>query len=234
MKRNNLLLFSYIVFFFICLAVRSFTSYQSWDYVVASVAISSALLAYADFFYVHSKFHYDSCEMAEKFFIKSKQLIETEKSITEETCQKIVELKKMGIDVSQEERNFENCKSKLSEMEECALGVKNKATKNSKKYKYFSFLADILTFLAFLSCLCCITFTLFAEIIEMAQDIISVIAFIIILSSQYVSSMFSEKYRTETKQHDSAVETLIAAHEQVFETRNNFNIYYEKVKNYAN
>ncbi len=233
MKRHNLLLVAYLVFSVICLTVRSFVKFDNWNYVVSAVAISSAFLAYADFFYIHSKFYDDSCRMAEKFISSRSKKIETEKRITEDICTKISELKAKGIDVTQEELNFESAKKGYFEVEKILTDFKNDNLSKRKQQKKFSFVADMLTFFAFLSFLCLITFTNISEMIGKAQDIISIIAFIIILSSQYVSSMFGDEYSKKIKQHDNAVEKHDIAHEHIFEMQKNFNIYYEKVKDYA-
>lgn len=233
MKRHNILLVAYIVFTIICLVVRSFVEFETWGYIVSAVAISSALLAYADFFYINAKHYSDSCEMAERFIIDRKKKVETEHKITEDICTKIAELKAKNIDVTQEEANFKTAKNGYLEVEKFLEEFVGSTTKKRKKQKKYSFIADILTFLAFLSFLCLIAFTNIAEAIGKAQDIISIIAFVIVLSSQYVNSIFSDEYRKERKRHDHAVETHDLAHEHIFEVQNNFNIYYEKVKSYA-
>ena len=233
MKRHNLLLFSYILFGIICLVARSFSEFETWGYVVSAVAISSAFLAYADFFYVQSKFYSDCCEMAEKFISDRGRKIEKEKAITDTICAQIVELKEKGIDVAQEEANFEAAKRGYLEMEKIISTFKDTTTSKREKQKSFSFAADMLTVLAFLSFLCLITFTNIAQALGTAQDIISVIAFVVILSSQYVGALYAEEYKKETDRHDHAVATHDAAHEDIFEVQNRFNIYYEKVKDYA-
>lgn len=67
-----------------------FNEFDNWNYVVSAVTLSSAFLAYADFFYVHSKFYSDCCDMAEKFISVRSKRIEKEKSITEDICEKVV------------------------------------------------------------------------------------------------------------------------------------------------
>lgn len=233
MKRHNLLLFAYIVFTIICLVVRSFVVFETWGYVVSAVAISSAFLAYADFFYIHSKYYSDSCEMADRFISDRSKKIEKEKEIVEDICVKLAELKAKGIDVAQEETNFQATRNGYIEFEKYILLFKDGTALKRKKQKKYSFMADILTFLAFLSFLCLITFTNVSETIGKAQDIISIIAFLVVLSSQYVNSIFSEEHSKESKCHDHAVATHDAAHEHILEMQNRFIIFYEKVKDYA-
>ncbi len=234
MKRHNLLLISYIVFAIICLVVYSFVEFESWSYVVSAVAISSALLAYADFFYINSKYYSDSCDMAETFINDSTKKVEEEKVNTQDICTKIAELKAKGIDISSEEKYFQAIQNRYSEAEKLLLDFKESNTLKRKKQKRYSFTADVLTFIAFLSFLCLITFTNIAEGISKVQDIISVIAFIVVLSSQYVNSILSEEHCKENKRRSRAMETHDIAHKHILEAQNNFNTYYEKVKDYAN
>lgn len=233
MKRHNLLLFAYIVFTIICIVVRSYVEFEAWSYVVSAVAISSALLAYADFFYIHSKYYSDSCEMAENFIVDRRKKLETECKVTEDICTKIVELKENGIDVTQEEVTFKTAKNGYFELKDSLKFFEDSTTKMRNKQKKYSIIADILTFLAFLSFLCLITFTNIADAFGKVQDIISILAFVVVLSSQYVNSIFSEKYSKDRKRHDNAVQAHDAMHEHIFEVHNKFNIYYEKVKDYA-
>ena len=233
MKRHNLLLIAYIVFTIICLVVRSFVEFETWGYVVSAVAISSALLAYADFFYIHSKYYSDSGDMDDRFAAERSKKIKKEKTIAEETCAKIKELKTRGIDVSQFEKSFETEKYWRLEAEKIVSEIKERASLKRKKHKKYLFIADILTFVAFLSFLCLITFTNIASALGKAQDIISIIAFIVVLSSQYVNLVFSEKQSNEQKLSNNAIELHDEAHDQLYEARNDFNIYYERVKKHA-
>lgn len=234
MKKHNLLLLSYIFFIVICIIARSYFEFDSWPYVVSAVSIASAFLSYADFFHIHANYYFDSCDMAERFVSDRKHKIEKEKAIIDDIHVKIAELKDMEVDVSQEEKNFEAAKEKCLEAENVLESLKNGTELKRKKQKNYSFWAEILTVCAFLSFLCALTFTNLTEKVGKAQDIVSVIAFLVVLSSQYVNSIFSEEHRKENKRHDNAVKMHDMAHEHIFEVYNHFNIYYEKVKDYAN
>lgn len=233
MKRHNLLLFAYIVFTIICLVVRSFVEFETWGYVVSAVAISSAFLTYADLFSVHAKYYSDSCDMAERFIAEVVRQTEKEKVIIDDISEKIEELKVKGIDMSQEEINCETALNGRAEVEKITSDFKETTTLKRKKQRKYSLIADLLTFFAFLSFLCLITFTNIAETLGKVQDIISIIAFVVVLSSQYVGAIYSQKYSDEYKRYDRAVKSRDAAHEYIFEVQNSFNIYYEKVKDYA-
>ncbi len=233
MKRHNLLLLSYIVFIIICIIVQSFVEFESWSYVVSAVAISSAFLTYADFFYVYSKYYADSCDMAERFIVDRGKKIKKERAIIENIYSKMTDLKTKGIDVSQDEINIEEAQKGCSEMENILSTFKDSIDFKRKKQKQFLFRADMLTFLAFLSFLCLITFTNIAERIGKTQDIISIIAFAVVLSSQYVNSIFSEKQIKDKKRHEHAVAAHDTLYEKIFEVQNSYNIYYERMKDYA-
>lgn len=228
------MLLSYIFFIVICIIARSYFEFDSWTYVVSAVSIASAFLSYADFFHIHANYYFDSCDMTERFVSDRKHKIEKEKAIIDDICMKIAELKDMEVDVSQEEKNFEAAKEKCLEAENILESLKNGTELKCKKQKNYSFWAEFLTVCAFLLFLCALTFTNITERIGKAQDIVSVIAFLVVLSSQYVNSIYLEEHRKENKRHDNAVKMHDMAHEYVFEVYNHFNIYYEKVKDYAN
>ena len=56
MKKNNLFLFSFVIFIFICLMVKGFWEYPLWPAVVAAITCASWLFAFADLFYSKHKF----------------------------------------------------------------------------------------------------------------------------------------------------------------------------------
>lgn len=232
-KRNNLILFSFLVFAIICLLVRSFVEFETWDYVVIAVAISSAFLTYADFFAIYANAYAESYARDEKLVANITRMNNEEKEIIKSLRCKLDDLKQLGEDVSQEEHNFKGTAEYFQTVDEISEEITKEANNKRSKQKSFSFRAMLLTFLAFLSFLCIITFTGFADIINKAGDIIAVMSFVVVLSSQYVNTIFAEKNEKERLHYEQVLSSHTAAREQLFCLREKFNIYYEKVKDYA-
>ncbi len=233
MKRHNLLLLVYVAFVFICLLAKSFLEYESWNHVVGAVAISSALLAFADFFNIYSKAFMETCDSAERFIKERRNKIEAEKNVLKDMNEKLVLLKNRGIDMTEQVAVNDRIENTICEGIKILDGFGEETRKKRKKQKNYAFYSDILTFLAFLSFLCIIAFSPAFLLMGEAQNIVSVLAFFVILCSQYMNSVYAENHKKELQRHDTAVKTHDEAHTQILVMCENLNSFFEKVMNDA-
>ncbi len=233
MKRHNILLFTYIAFTIICFVVRLFTEFETWDIVVIAVAISSAFLTYADFFALYANAYSEFCEIDKKLVTNIGISNNEERQIISDLRSKLFELKQRGEEISELEQSFDKAAESYQVVDEISNDINNQIDIDGKKQKSFTFRAKVLTFLAFLSFLCMLTFTDIAQRINSTEDIITVASFIVVLSSQFMNSVFEERIKDKRSKYDKVVASHNAAREQLFITREKFNIYYEKVKDYA-
>lgn len=233
MKRNNVFLLSYMAFILLCLLVYAYGGFERWGAVVSAVAISSAFISYADFFSVYSKAYSTTCSAAEQFIKEREKLICEDIQAVTNMRQNINMLKSKGLDVAEEERRNEQISRMCCEMREVIKDFSVKTAKKRKQQKNFKHRAEALMFFAFLSFLCILSFSTLAELVKAAQDYISVLGFLIVLSSQYVSGIFEDMLQKDQNRHDCAVETHNCAREQLFELQKKYIELAERVNNYA-
>lgn len=211
MKRNNLLLFSYIIFVCICVVVQVYTGgFERWDAIVTAVAISSALLTCADYYSIYANYFSKLCDTTENFIgSRRENILEEEESISK-LCEKFknFDVEKVNLCENKNEIDFDELLSTYSTLDSFFDGLERDTCKNKKTEKQCAFVANALTVLAFLVFLCIITFSLVAEKMHAMQDIISVFAFVIILGSQYISSLYSKKLEEEQMHWDELAELL--------------------------
>lgn len=233
MKRNNVFLLSYMAFILLCLLVYANGGFERWGAVVSAVAISSAFISYADFFSVYSKAYATTCSAAEQFIKEREKLICEDIQAVANMRQNINVLKSKGLDVAEEEQRNEQIGRMCNEMKEIVKDFSVKTAKKRIRQKSFKHRAEALMFFAFLSFLCILTFSTLSEFAKVAQDYISVLGFLIVLSSQYVSGIFEDMLQKDQNRHDCAVETHNCAREQLFELQKKYIELAERVNNHA-
>lgn len=234
MKFYDLFLAVFITFVCICLIIQCFTEFEAWNHIVSAVAISSAFLSYADFFYTKSKYYSMSCEMEEKLISDNKDKMNEEHCLQNDICKMITELKIKGADVAQIELEFEAEKDGCSKVEEQLKKINYTTEEKVKNKTKNKSIADVLTFLAFLSFLCLIAFTKLANAIFELQDLVSVTAFLVVLSAQLVNSISKDAYNKKCKYYQDIIEVHKKLYERLFNFYKKLNVSYNnEVKNNA-
>lgn len=234
MKYYNLFLTVFITFTCICLLIQCFTESKTWYHIVSAVAISSGFLSYADFFYAKSKYYSMSYEIEEKLILDNKNKMDEELCLQNDICNMMTELKEKGVDVTKIKLEFEAEKDGYSKVEEQLKKIHFTTEEKRKKKNKDKYIADALTSLAFLSFLCLITFNKLANAICELQDMVSVAAFLVVLSAQLVNSLSKDAYGKKCKHYQSVMEVHQKLYERLFVFYKKLNACYNNgVKNNA-
>lgn len=207
MKRNNILMGAYIAFIVICFIVRTFTEYPMWRAIVSAVTISSAFFAYADFFGIYAQAFSDICEVAEKFILDTRNKLENELRAFEEINERVKSVSKEEFDFSEVENITKVVMNRHDEME---IWIEDYAKRNvikQKKVKNYKVISEALTFFGFLALLCILVFSPISSRVIKVQDLLSVLAFAVILLSQYMGAALSEKLEKDKREAKSAKRT---------------------------
>ncbi len=193
MKRNNLLMGAYIAFVFLCFIIRAFSEYPMWNAIVAAVTFSSAFFAYADFFFCYSKSLSDTCDVAEEFICVTTKRLYSETKSFEEINTQMNSIPKEKFDFSELRETIIPIQKKHDDMKLWIEGYANDIKEKQKKAKNNKFIADMLTFLGFLVFLCILVFLPITDAVVDAQDILSVLAFAVILLSNLNGTIQADK-----------------------------------------
>ncbi len=220
LKRNDVFLFSYIAFIVICLFVRSWGEYGSWPAIVSAIAISSALLTCAEYFGIYANY-FSRRGDADEEFIKSIRCrnLDTRQEIIK-LCDTLAKTNIEGLETSEDIKNFTQASNGTIRFESFLDDYENNISSDRNKQKAYDIIANTFKVAAFLAFLCIITFPVLAEGMYAVQDIVSVLAFLLILISQYVSSLYSNKLQIEDKRRN---QTKACLNQQMEEVINNCN-----------
>lgn len=226
LKRNDVFLFSYIAFIVICLFVRSWGEYGSWPAIVSAIAISSALLTCAEYFGIYTNY-FSRRSDADEEFVKSIRCrnLNTRQEIIK-LCDTLAKTNIEGLETSEDVKNFTQVSNGTIRFESFLDDYENKILSDRNKQKIYNIIANTFKVAAFLAFLCIIAFPVLAEGMYTVQDIVSVLAFLLILISQYVSSLYSNKLQIEDKRRN---QTKACLNQQMEEVINNCNQHISKL-----
>lgn len=226
MKRNDIFLFSYIAFIIICLVVRSLGEYESWQAIVSAVAISSSLFTCGEYFSIYANYFFRHCN-ADEEFVKSIRCrnLDTRQEIIK-LCDTLAKTNIEGLETSEDIKNFTQVSNGTIRFESFLDDYENKISSDRNKQKAYNIIANTFKVAAFLAFLCIIAFPVLAEGMYAVQDIVSVLAFLLILISQYVSSLYSNKLQIEDKRRN---QTKACLNQQMEEVINNCNQHISKL-----
>ena len=217
MKRYNLYFLSYTIFIFICFGVKCFWDYSLWGVIVAAITTASCIFACADITEVIATEYgrdvdnfepllrsaLDKCEKIDDFFSKHKTIFENQT----ENDDKIVTI------LSEIPEVFEDVKNQLLEIQN-GLNLKKNLS------KFCSKITGPLVVLGNLSFFCTVTFESINKILVPIQDYLTVLAFGVLMLTQYWGSSVREEH-VELEEHykdanmllDDAKKTVLEAFE---------------------
>lgn len=145
MKRNNLFMFSYIVFIFVCVVVRVFCEYPMWNTLIAAISFSSGMFAVADFFSGRASAELEASKVTKKLFDQTEKIISAQlKKVDTELNSGIADQigPECHVKVKSELHNLKDENSKIDKMYDDNI-------KNSFKYGNYSNVFNFLGFFSF-------------------------------------------------------------------------------------
>ena len=234
MKRNNIFMLSYIVFIFFCFVVRLCYEFPMWNTLVAAISFSSGVFAFADFYSGLSTAELAAYKITKELFTKieksiTDQLQEVDKELTEEL---VAELStKQNSDVRDE------VKSSLIKFSDENESIKEMYKENDRLQKKHGNRATILNFLGFFSFFVVLVFQSVSAVLSAYLDLLSVLAFGVILSTQYVAGYYEnriEKQKIDAqKVYDAVTEYLDALKKYINSTVNLVSVAGQEESDYA-
>ena len=205
MRKNNLLMSAYIAFVILCFVVRIYhDEFPMWNAIVAAVTISSAFFAYADFFFCYYKALSDACDVADEFIYMTKKRLNAETKSFVEINNLMESIPKGKFDFSEMKETIIPIQNKHDEMELWIEVYVNDTQEKRKRAKNNKFLAEMLTFFGFFVFLCILVFMPITSAVVEMQDVLSVLAFAVILLSDLNGTIKAEKLEKDKIKSENA------------------------------
>ena len=213
MKKNNLFLFSFIIFIFICLFVHNFWKYPLWPTVVAAITSASWLFAFADMFYSNHKFSRSIVENYADYPETSIESLERIKRAVDVRLSQLDEFPEANpLRTKQDEVDYySSVKAQVEILKNDFIQLNEKVTKEKKKSSSYKFLADIFSVLGFLILFCILVFEPIANFFVGMQDSMTVGSFGMILATQLCESIGEDtvlKIQDSIKKNSRALDAL--------------------------
>lgn len=230
MKKQDLFLLAYISFIMISVIVHRFGTNPLWESTVAAVTFSSMFLAYADAFMVVSKNLYKVCDTVMNIIIIMKKRIRAEEEAIEEIETMINSVPRDKFDGTKLDCAFFDTKFMHEELKKELTDIESEHKKLLKKAKFSGASSNVAYFLGFLFFLCIMSFYKITEETVELQTIVSVLAFVVVLSTQLYDSCFTtliekRERHAENKNHlfNKKIEQLENVKEAVYNFANSVN-----------
>lgn len=211
MKRNNLFFLSYIIFIFVCAAVRIFWDFPLWSAIVAAITTASCIFAFADMFksqseyqraisseqYEYAEYALDEIEMIKK--ANSARLKQSDTFIDYALYSKDDQVK-----------HYESSQQNIEDIENGCKSIKLCMT----FYKVIAMISNgisvILYMAGFLALLCIIVFEPVAKLVIDSQELMTVWSFGIILFTQYYDGVSAERRKKNSDNIKASKDALDA------------------------
>lgn len=197
MKRNNCLMIAYIIFIFVCVVVRFFEEFPRWQVLVVAITATSWVFSLADFNYTTAN-ELHAISKNTLTFIESNidniQVILNKIDLSENASElsKIMQEK-----INNYKTSAQNCIGSFEKLKVEAEKSKHIANLSEKMASIFI----IVGFVGFFSIL---SFDELSKMFTNSQDIMTVMAFGLILFTQYMGEI-SKENREKQKEASDAI-----------------------------
>lgn len=221
MRRNNIFMLSYIAFIFFCLVVRVCYKFPMWNTLVAAISFSSGVFAFADFYSGLATAELAAYKITKELFTNieksiTDQLQEVDKRLTEELVAESSTKQKADIRIE--------VKSSLTKFSDENESIKKMYKENDRLRKKHGNLATVLNFLGYFSFFIVLVFQSASSVLSLYLDLLSVLAFGMILSTQYMTGYYEdriEKQKADARKVNYAVIEYLEALEKYIDSKGN-------------
>ena len=216
MKRNNLLMLSFITLMAICAFTKAIWDYPMWTTMVSAITIASWLFAIADLCFSQS---------VAQIKIADEQLDDTEAALFEvEMISKAVDVRLKQLEEKSivngepqlysnqdEVRHFTSVKTKIQKIGSDLKRYRDQLVKGRNGAKTNKIVGSAITAVGFLAFFLIIVFMPLMETPVEGMDELTVWAFTIVLATQYLENWLEEhreKKKVESQKNVNALEAL--------------------------
>lgn len=206
MNRNKVFMLSYIAFIITSIVVRFFYDYPLWNNIVIAVTISGVLFSYAEMV----KTLCDDFDNRKSKRLKHCEAMLKKSKRIDSLINNLLSQKNSPDDEEQYMKELEQNNELIEHLQKMKGYYSKKRTDTFDRIIYY-----ILLFTAFFSLLCIIAFDNLARELIKIQNYATVIAFVFILLTPFISDIIKE-HEQKALETDTAFEALVAEMEDCY------------------
>lgn len=222
MKRNNIFMWAYITFILLCSILRLFVNFELWTAIVLAITVSGVFFAIEDLFSSLANSLKGSIDIADNFILHAREVSNRDLIF----CKKIENLtakyNSEEHDLSDVKKSFEPIVQKIHIMDEEISKFENRNNNYKKKQKKFCRIANIFAYIGFLCLLSVLVVASSVDIPSVAQEIVTVIPFAIILITHQINSNTAERLKKETIESQDVLNKQLMATNKLLESEEKF------------
>lgn len=205
MKRNNIFMWAYIFFMFICCFLRIGTDFTMWSPIVIAVTISSIFFSLEDLLASISATYAKTNSVRRYCVAEIRKLLDEDREAENRIIEKYIQYKGTNINIEKDIPHWKNLKKYNAEVLGHVIDIERGCASEKKIQKRYQKAATIVSFLGFFCLFLTMSFIAYFPISVKFQEIITVFSFGIILVTQQMNNITCENI----KEQEQATEDLL-------------------------
>ncbi len=205
MKRNNIFMWAYISFILVSTFTRLLFEYSLWPQLVLAITFSTVLFAFEDLFISLGNALKDSCDIAEDFSARAYEDLESRLSLFEKIDEKANCYQNTHNDISDIRDSFISHVANTEELFQALKDLLREVQDKRNKQSQYNKIANVLAYFGFLILFCILIFSSFWTIPAVAQEIVTVFSFAVILITHQIKIILSMRIRKEITDSQNAL-----------------------------
>ena len=155
MKRNDIFMWAYITFVFLCVVLRIFWAFPLWDAVVLAITISSMFFAVEDLCSSIARFSKETCDISDNFISTARKEISKDIEFLTKVDKKADIYKDKKYNISDVNVGYDPIRNAITQMATYVDSFEKKIAEKRKIQRECQKYANITAYLGFL-CLFCV------------------------------------------------------------------------------
>lgn len=198
MKRNNMFMLSYIVFIFICFAIRTYCDYPMWNTLVVAISFASGVFAFADFFSGKASAELDASLVTKDLYLRTGKSLSHQKNVID-ACILKLSLRENDVEDEASLKYYKGLRNKLEEESVEHSRIREMYEKGQILYKRHCRCSNCLNFIGYLSFFIILVFQSVSNLLSPSLELLSVFSFGLISLTQYMANQAEEKLNKQKK-----------------------------------
>lgn len=223
MKRNDIFMWAYITFVFFCIVLRMLWAFQLWGAVVLAITISSMFFAVEDLCSSMARFLKDSCDIADSFISTARKEVSKDLEFLSAVDQKADTYKDKEYDLSDVKMSYNPIRNSITQMAIYLDSFEKKIVRKKEQQKKCQKYANIMAYLGFLCLFCVLVISSAGTVPVLDQEIITVLAFGVILVTQQINTYSEKKIKKDIVDSEKALQAQREARESMLKSEDNIN-----------
>ena len=209
MKRNNIFMWAYISFIMFAILLRLFNEFLLWRPIVLAITVSSVFFALEDLF--ASLYHSlkDFLDIANSLTSEVRKQNDKDMGFLAKIDRAIPLLKESQYDVTNINYIAEATRKELLELDELICSIDKEIQTKTNTLYHYNKIAIVSAFIGFLCLFCTLIVATSLFIPEIAQEILTVMPFALILLTQQIKIISSKQNKKNLANKKSILEAEV-------------------------